>query len=87
MRQQKFFNNNKQKFVPNRREADKLIESSHKTAMLLTMTVLHDKYGFGFKRLERFIHEYEELLDSYNKGYFTPSDLNGVLEEVGFKVI
>ena len=87
MRQQKYFNNNKTKFVANRRDADKLIETSHKTAMLLAMTVLHDKYGFGFKRLEKFLYYYEELLDGYNKGYFTPNDLNGELEKVGFKVI
>lgn len=88
MRQQKFFNNNKQRFVANRRDADKLIESSHKVAMLLTLTVLHDKYGFGTKRLERFLHEYKELLDSYNRGYISPDDLNMVLhEEVGLKVL
>jgi hypothetical protein len=88
MRQQKYFNNNRQRFVANRRDADKLIESSHKAAMLLTLTVLHDKYGFGTKRLERFLDEYKELLDSYNRGYITPDDLNGILQdEVGIKVL
>ena len=88
MRKQKYFNNNKQRFVANRRDADKLIDSAYKVNMLLTMTVLHDKYGFGTKRLERFLKEYQELLDSYEKGYISPDDLNGVLwEEVGMKVL
>ena len=83
-----YFNNNKQRYVKNRRDADKLIESSHKVAMLLSLTVLHDKFGFGTKRVERFLHEYKELLDSYERGYITPGDLNRVLfEEVGIKVL
>ncbi len=88
MRQQKYFNNNKTRFVANRRDADKLIESSHKVNMLLALTVLHDKYGFGSKRIERFLKEYKELLDSYERGYISPDDLNSVLwEEVGVKVL
>ena len=88
MRQQKYFNNNKQRFVANRRDADKLIDSAQKVNMLLTMTVLHDKFGFGTKRMERFLKEYKELLDSYEKGYISPDDLNVVLwEEVGMKVL
>ncbi len=88
MRQQKFFNNNKTRFVANRRDADRLIDASHKVAMLLTMTILHDKCGYGTKRLERFIKEYKELLDSYNKGYISMDDLNQVLkDEVGMEVL
>lgn len=79
MRQQKYFNNNKQRFVKNRRDADKLIESSHHLAMVLALTVMHDKFGFGKKRLMKFITEYHELLDSCNRGYITPKDLNQVL--------
>lgn len=88
MRQQKYFNNNKQRFVANRRDADKLIESSHKVNMLLSLTVLHDKFGFGTKRIDRFLKEYRELLDSYEKGYISADDLNRVLwDEVGMKVL
>ena len=88
MRNQKYFNNNKQRFVANRREADRLIESSHKVNMLLALTVLHDKFGFGKKRIDRFLKEYNELLDSYSKGYISADDLNEVLlEEVGMKVL
>ena len=89
MRKQKYFNNNKPKrVVQNRRDADRLIDSAQKVNMLLTMTVLHDKFGFGAKRMERFLKEYKELLDSYEKGYISPNDLNEVLwEEVGMKVL
>lgn len=88
MRPKKYFNNNKTKFVANRRDADKLIDSTQKVNMLLTLTVLHDKFGFGSKRIERLVREYKELLDSYEKGYISPDDLNKVLwEEVGVKVL
>lgn len=90
MKAQKYFNNNKpiNPMVKNRREADKLIESSHKVAMIMTMTILHDKFGFGTKRLEKFTEHYHDLLDSYNKGYIKVEDLNEVLhEETGMKVL
>jgi hypothetical protein len=52
------------------------------------MTILHDKFGFGTKRLERFLHEYKELLDSHDKGYISANDLNTVLnDEVGLRVL
>ena len=90
MRQQKFFNNNKpvNPYLKNRREADKLIEASHKVAMVLSLTILHDKFGFGTKRLERFTEHYHDLLESYNAGYIKVDDLNNVLnEETGMKVL
>ena len=88
MRPKKYFNNNKTKFVANRRDADKLIDSTQKVNMLLTLTVLHDKFGFGAKRIGRLLKEYKELLDSYERGYISPDDLNKVLfEEVGVKVL
>lgn len=90
MKQQRYFNNKKvqKQLVKNRRYADKLIESSHKAAMVLTLTVLHDKFGFGAKRLEKFTQCYHDLLDSYNDGYFKTEDLNNVLhEETGIKIL
>lgn len=90
MKAQKYFNNNKpvNPMVKNRREADKLIVSSHKVAMILSMSVLHDKFGFGTKRLEQFTKHYHDLLESYNAGYISAEDLNNVLnEETGMKVL
>lgn len=90
MKQQKYFNNKKplNPIVKNRRDADKLIESSHKVAMLLTLTILHDKYGFGSKRLGDFAKHYHNLLDSYNKGNVSIDDFNATLYgETGIRVI
>ena len=74
--------------VRNRRDADNLITSAHKLSMLLCLTVLHDKYGFGTKRLEKVVDQMNDLLDSFNKGYISVEDLNITLyEETGIKVI
>lgn len=89
MRQQKYFNNPKivKPQVKNRRDADKLITNTNRLDMLLTYTVLHFKFGFGKKRLDRFLYYYNDLLDSYNKKYITIEDLNKDLEEnTGIKV-
>lgn len=89
-RQQKYFNNNKpiKPYVKNRRDADKLLYSAHKTNMLLTLTILHDKYGFGKKRANDFLEHFEKLLDSYNHGNVNANDLNQVLiDELGIKVV
>ena len=90
MRNQKYFNN-KQIQKPqlrNRRDADKLIDATHQLTTLLALTVLHFKFGFGTKRLERFVDMYQDLLDSYNRGYVSVEDLNVDLEqETGIKVI
>lgn len=90
MRQQKYFNN-KQIIKPqvrNRRDADNLINSAYKTFMILGLTALHDEFGYGTKRLERFTDKVHDLLDSYNKGYISPDDLNQVLkEETGISVL
>ncbi len=65
-----------------------LIQSTHKANMILTLTVLHDKFGFGTVRLDRFQKAYAELLDSYNQDYVNVHDLNNTLfEETGLKVL
>lgn len=90
MRQQKYFNNKKpvNPMVQNRRQADKLLDAAHKVNMILTMTVLHDKFGYGEKRLDRFTHEYKKLLEGVNEGYINAEDLNNVLwEETGRKIL
>lgn len=64
-----------------------LISSAYKANMILGLTVLHDKFGFGQKRLERYIDEVVKLLESYNKGYISVQDLEEVLlEEVKLKI-
>ena len=90
MRQQKYFNNKKplNPMVKNRRDADKLILSAHKVNMILTLTVLHDKFGFGKKRLDRFEQGLKELLDRVNNGEVTAEDLNEILwKKTGRKIL
>ena len=65
----------------------KLIGASMVANKLITLTVLHDKFGYGKKRLQRFIDEYQDVLDSYNKGYVNVDDLKSVLrEECGIEI-
>lgn len=65
-----------------------LMRSANKAHLLLTLMVLHDKYGFGEKRLNRFMDEYKKQLDAYNEGYVeSVKDFEAVLwEECGIKV-
>lgn len=42
---------------------------------LLTDKVLHDVFGFGPSRREKFRIEYEKQLDLYRRGYYTADDL------------
>ena len=91
MKQQKYFNNKQiqnHRRVANRRDADNLINSAYKVFAILGLTALHDEFGFGTKRLERFTDKMLYLLDSYNKGYISPDDLNQVLkDETGISVL
>ena len=53
---------------------------------LIPLLVLRDKFGFGGKRLERYLDHYSEMLDAFNKGYISLKDIEKVLEdEVGLK--
>ncbi|MBO5100591.1 MAG: hypothetical protein J6B63_04705 [Treponema sp.] len=53
----------------------------------IPVMVLHDKYGFGKKRLQKFTDQCLELFDSFNKGYVSFEDLiNTLKEETGVEV-
>ena len=71
----------------NRRNEQKLIDATFQANMILTLTVLRDGFDFGTVRLERFIDKYQDLLDSYNKGYISVEDLAETLKkETGIRV-
>lgn len=54
----------------------------------IPLMVLRDKHGFGKKRLENFIEDSIELLDSFDKGYITFDDLQDTIyEETGVRVV
>ena len=53
-------------------------ESVYQTSDLIVAVstmVLHDKFGFGKIRLERYLVELYNLMDSVRKGYCSISDL------------
>lgn len=46
--------------------------------------VLRTKFGFGRKRIERYMGEFADLMDSYNKDYVKLEDIAQALkDEVG----
>lgn len=47
----------------------------------LPVMVLHDKFGFGPVRCERFTDAVLDLYDSFEKGYVTLDDIHGALKE------
>lgn len=54
----------------------------------LPLMVLHDKWGFGKVRGERFIEQVLDLYDSFEKGYLSLDDIHNCLwEEGGIKLV
>lgn len=64
------------------RKDNMLISATGKANMIISLMVLHDKFGYGQKRLNKFIEEYRKQLDAYNSGYVeSVSDFITVLKE------
>lgn len=65
-----------------------LIKATGKANLIVSLMVLHDKFGFGQKRCERFIDEYRKQLDAYNEGYVeSVKNFEGVLkDEMGIEI-
>ena len=56
--------------------------AASKANMLISLMVLHDKFGFGEQRLNRFLEEYEKQLIAFNDGYIeSVSDFEQVLKD------
>lgn len=51
------------------------IQEANEAHKLLTDKVLHDTFGFGPERRERFRKEYEKQLELYERGYYNYKDL------------
>lgn len=71
-----------------KRKEEMLISATAKANMLVTLMVLHDKFGFGKKRLERYMDEFKNQLEAYNSGYIERvQDFEDVLwEECGIRI-
>lgn len=64
------------------RKDNMLISAAGKANMIISIMVLHDKFGYGEKRLNKFIDEYQKQLDAYNSGYVeSVKDFTTVLKE------
>lgn len=64
------------------RKDNMLISAAGKANMIISLMVLHDKFGYGEKRLNKFIDEYQKQLDAYNSGYIeSVKDFTTVLKE------
>lgn len=69
----------------------KAVMEASKQAFILMLgiplIVMRDEFGFGKKRLERFIDRAIDQYDSFDKGYITLDDLiNTIFEETGVEV-
>ena len=64
-----------------------LIRASQKANTILTLMVLYDKFDFEVEDMEKFMHEFREQLDSYERGYINVKDFEGILkDECGIEV-
>ena len=60
----------------------KIKEQLLDTVTVLSVATLHDEFGFGEKRLTKFIDEYQKQLEAYNSEYVERvSDFTTVLKE------
>lgn len=56
-------------------------KKNFESALILILWVLHDKFGFGNKRLERLIDEINKFNEDFNAGLIDPKELIEQLEE------
>ena len=83
--------NRKQKFSLTAKEIEELKLNSTRQGVSITqlfpLLVLRDEFGFGEKRLKRFLAKYQETLEAYNEGYIDLVDIAKMLEkEVNIKL-
>lgn len=71
----------KRQQVANRRDADKLIESAHRAYMLIGLMTLHNDFGFGAARLERFAEAWQANLEKFNQGELTLDGVERIMSE------
>ena len=64
------------------RKDNMLISAAGKANMIISLMVLHDKFGYGEKRLNKLIDEYYKQLGAYNSGYVeSVKDFTTMLKE------
>lgn len=74
-----------QKVPMGKKEIQKMnLENTKKAVNIVTLIpllVLRDEYGFGEKRLKRFLEQFKDTFDAYNEGYLDLEDIARVLKE------
>lgn len=71
----------KRQQVANRRDADRLIQSAHRAYMLIGLMTLHNDFGFGPQRLERFAEAWNDNLKKFNRGELTLDGVERIMSE------
>lgn len=64
-----------------RSAAKEAVDDTVRAIIAAPVMVLHDKFGFGKRRLNVFIAELTEVLDSYEKGLVSMDDLMDALKD------
>lgn len=64
-----------------RRETAKAKDDAIRYAMVVFMSVMYDKEGYGKKRMRRVWNEVNDLSDSIAEGYVNLDDLEKMLED------
>ena len=71
----------KRQQVANRRDADRLVQSAHRAYMLIGLMTLHNDFGFGPKRLEKFAEAWNENLKRFNSGELKLDGVERIMSE------
>ena len=64
-----------------RKQSDAIQAFVHKTVRILAMIVLHDEFGFGHDRLERFNDRFNKKTEGLLDNYVTWDDYAKILED------
>ncbi len=71
----------KRQQVANRRDAETLIQSAHRAYMLIGLMTLHNDFGFGASRLEKFAEAWQKNLNMFNEGELTLDGVERIMSE------
>lgn len=70
-----------------KKAVDEALEMAWELTLCIPTMALHDVFGFGEKRLDRFLEKVLYLYDSFAAGYFTLEDARKMLhEESGYSI-
>lgn len=57
------------------------LEEALQITSMIPMIALRDEYGFGPKRMRRYLERYQSTLDAFFKDYLTLEDIAEVMKE------